>query len=79
MMTMSMRSVSVSEFKAKGLALFEEVANSGEVITVTKRGKPIAQVVPLEPPRSLRGSGRQLVSDEEFIAPIDVRWDALEQ
>ena len=49
------------------------------MITVTKRGKPIAQVVPLESPPSLRGSGRQLVSDEEFIAPIDVRWDALEQ
>jgi len=78
-MTMSMKSVSVSEFKAKGLALFDEVASSGEVITVTKRGKPIAQVVPLESPPSLRGSGRQLVSDEEFIAPIDVRWDALEQ
>jgi prevent-host-death family protein len=78
-MTMTMKSVSVSEFKAKGLALFDEVAKSGEVITVTKRGKPIAQVVPLEAPPGLRGSGRQLVSDEEFIAPIDVRWDVLEQ
>jgi prevent-host-death family protein len=79
MMTMNMKQVSVSEFKAKGLAFFDEVATNGEVIVITKRGTPIAQVVPIEPPRSLRGSGRQLVSDEEFIAPIDVRWDALEQ
>jgi prevent-host-death family protein len=77
-MTIVMRSVSVSEFKAKSLALFEEVAQRGEPITITKRGKPIARVVPLEPSPSLRGSARQLVSDDQFIAPIDVPWDALE-
>lgn len=35
-------------FKAKSLGLFEEVARTGQSIMVTKRGKPIAEVVPVE-------------------------------
>jgi len=37
------RQVSVTEFKAKCLGLFDEVA-SGSTIIVTKRGKPVARV-----------------------------------
>jgi prevent-host-death family protein len=76
-MTMVMKTISASEFKAKSLALLDEVAETGETIVVTKRGKPVAQVGPVEQPPSLRGSMKQLVSDEEFIKPIDVEWDVL--
>jgi prevent-host-death family protein len=76
-MTMVMKTISASEFKAKSLSLLDEVAETGETIVVTKRGRPVAQVTPVAPPPSLRGSGRQLVSDEEFIKPIDVEWDVL--
>lgn len=62
-----------SEFKAKCLAVLDEVRDSGREVTVTKRGKPVAKVVPVEGPEtgSLRGKGEILVSDEEFIAPMD--------
>jgi prevent-host-death family protein len=72
------RTISASRFKAQCLALLDEVAESGETIVITKRGKPVARIAPLEPPRSLEGSVTFLVSDEEFIAPIDVEWDAIE-
>jgi prevent-host-death family protein len=33
-----------SEFKAKCLAMLDEVASTGEVIVVTKRGRAVARV-----------------------------------
>ncbi len=69
--------ISASRFKAECLHLLDEVAETGRPLTVTKRGKPVARVVPIEQPRSLVGSVRLLVSDDEFIAPLDERWDAL--
>jgi prevent-host-death family protein len=36
------------EFKAKCLAVMDEVQASGEPVVLTKRGKPVARLVPLE-------------------------------
>ena len=69
---MTTRAVSATEFKAKCLALLDEVARNQESLVVTKRGKPVARVVPVEEPRSLIGSVKFLVSDEELIKPV---WD----
>lgn len=41
-----MKTMAISEFKAKALKVLNEVAKSRETIIITKRGKPIAQVVP---------------------------------
>lgn len=41
--------MSATEFKARCLALLDEVATTGEVITVLKHGKPVAQLVPAVP------------------------------
>ena len=41
-----MRTINASEFKAKCLALLDEIARTGETLTVLKRGKPVARVVP---------------------------------
>ena len=62
--------VSAAEFKAKCLGLLDQVAESGETVVVTKRGRPVAQVVPLEAPPSLDGSVTFLVSDDELLAPV---------
>lgn len=53
-MTMSTRTIPAAEFKAKCLALLDEVATTGEILIVTKRGKPVARVVPLETDADLR-------------------------
>jgi prevent-host-death family protein len=76
-MVMSTRQVNAARFKAECLALLDDVAATGQPIVVTKRGKPVAQVVPVEEPPSLIGSVTILVPEDEFLAPIDVEWDAL--
>jgi prevent-host-death family protein len=61
------RTIAASEFKAKCLKLLDEVAETRETLVVTKRGKPVAQVVPAEEPRSLIGTVTYHISDEEFV------------
>jgi prevent-host-death family protein len=72
---MAQRSVNASTFKAKCLRILDEVAESGREVTVTKRGRPVAKVVPVEEVPDLRGSVSYHVGDEELIAPLDERWD----
>jgi prevent-host-death family protein len=43
-----MESLSVSKFKATCLAVVEEVARHKKRVVITKRGKPIAEVIPYE-------------------------------
>ena len=62
-----MRSIAASEFKAKCLALLDEVAETKEELVVTKRGKAVAKVVPAEEPRSLVGTVTYHISDDELV------------
>jgi prevent-host-death family protein len=71
------RHVPAGVFKAKCLALLDEVAATGQTLVVTKRGRPVAEVVPVDPPTSLEGSVTFNVDDEALIQPIDADWDAL--
>ena len=41
-----MKTMAISEFKAHALKVLNEVAKSQETIVITKRGKPLAQVLP---------------------------------
>ena len=41
-----MREMKAGEFKAKCLAVMDEVAATGEAVIITKRGKPVARLVP---------------------------------
>lgn len=52
--------ISVSEFKAKCLSLIQQVQKTKAPIRLTKRGKPIAEVVPVspKPTRAATGSAR---------------------
>jgi prevent-host-death family protein len=70
-----MRTIPAGRFKAQCLKLLDEVAETGETIVVTKRGKPVARVQAVEEPRSLVGSITFLVSDDELVEPILEPWD----
>ena len=54
---MKHRIVNATHFKANCLALLDEVQDQGATITVTKRGRPVATVVPArgKPWKSTRG------------------------
>ncbi len=69
------REISASDFKARCLALLDEVAETKETLGVTKRGKPGARVVPVDEPRSLIGTVEYLVDDEELIKPLYPDWE----
>ena len=75
-LTVPERRISASRFKAECLGLLDEVSTTGQPLVVTKRGKPVARVVPVEEAPPLLGSVAFLVGDDELIAPIDERWDA---
>ena len=49
-MKSELNSVAISEFKATCLKMLDQVNRTGAPILVTKRGKPIAMVVPPPPP-----------------------------
>lgn len=56
-----MESIAISEFKATCLAVLERVRQSGQPILVTRRGEPVAEIVPPSPaarPESWLGSAR---------------------
>ena len=44
-----MQKINAAEFKAKCLAILDEAYRTGQPVTILKRGKPVAQVVPPVP------------------------------
>ena len=75
-MTMVMKEMTASKFKAECLAVLDEVAEHGEEVVVTKRGKAVARVLPVDEPPTLRGTAKQLVDDDALIEPLGIAWDA---
>ncbi|HUP50525.1 MAG TPA: type II toxin-antitoxin system Phd/YefM family antitoxin [Thermoanaerobaculia bacterium] len=65
--------VPAGEFKARCLALLDEVAETGREIVVTKRGRAVARVVPVEKAAPLRGS---VLQADDIVEPPDVEWEA---
>jgi len=63
-----MRTTPAGRFKAQCLELLDDVAQTGETTVVTKPGKPVAKVEPIEAPPPLKGSVVYLVDDDELIA-----------
>jgi len=73
------RMIKASEFKAKCLALLDEVERSRERVVITKRGRPVAELVPHTGKNRnawgiLKG---ELFIEGDIISPIDVEWEAL--
>jgi len=75
---MKINTVPAGEFKAKCLKLLDQVAEKHESLIVTKRGKPLAKVVPIRENKTIfgamKGSGVIL---GDIISPLDVEWDAM--
>lgn len=73
---MSDRVYTASRLKAELLGILDTVARSGEAVTVTKHGRPVARIVPFDDAAPLAGSVTFLVSDDELVAPLDEPWNA---
>lgn len=78
-----MEKIAVSKFKASCLALLARVKRTGRPILITRRGEPIAQVIPPPPPPkppswlgSFRGTGR-ITGDITGPAVAEEEWEVL--
>lgn len=69
--------IKASEFKARCLQLMDQVARTGEVLVITKNGRPVAQFGPVVTrPPSLVGLHRgnvEILGD--LVEPVDETWD----
>jgi prevent-host-death family protein len=77
-----MKTVAISEFKAKCLSLLEEVQKTKQPLRVTRFGKPVAEVVPIGPASmpdwfgSMKGTF-EIVGDIISPANDENEWEAL--
>ena len=70
--------IAAGEFKAKCLGLLDQVQKQRKAVVITKRGKPVAKLVPISGPRasfigSMKGT-MEILGDID--SPIDERWEA---
>ena len=78
---MKARVLSATDFKAKCLACLSEIENTGEPITITRRGQPVAVLGPAKrraiksPVGAWAGKGR-IVGD---IVDTSIGWEAAEK
>jgi len=72
--------IAAGEFKARCLQLMEDVNRDGVELVITKRGRPVAKLVPVVPPAAtdiigaLRGTVRVL---GDIVSPDRDAWGDL--
>jgi prevent-host-death family protein len=79
-----MGNVPATEFKAKCLELMDRVAEKRESFVITKRGRPVAKLVPIDkiPAESILGSLRgQAWETGDIVSPAvpAAEWDGAEK
>jgi prevent-host-death family protein len=71
--------ISAGEFKARCLSLLDLVGSSHQVVTITKRGKPVARLVPLaseKPRRSFGWLSGLVIAESDIVEPTGAQWEA---
>jgi prevent-host-death family protein len=70
--------IAAGEFKAKCLKMLDKVADERETLVITKRGIPVAKVVPIPSKGDFVGSMRgSVIWEGDIVSPIDVEWEAM--
>ena len=73
---MDVTRVQASTFKSRCLALLDEVEASHRTFVVTKNGRPVAKLVPLEAPEPTLGTVTLIAEDDEDYFSAGAEWDA---
>ncbi|MEM9137737.1 MAG: type II toxin-antitoxin system prevent-host-death family antitoxin [Cyanobacteria bacterium P01_F01_bin.42] len=74
-----MRQMAAGQFKAKCLRVISEVQQTREEVLITKHGKPVVKLVPVESDQapSLLGYLQGTVQiTGDIISPVDEVWEA---
>lgn len=71
--------IGAGKFKAKCLKLLDDVASQRGTLIITKHGKPVAKLVPIELEQKLFGALKEsVVSAVDIVSHLDIEWDAAE-
>lgn len=75
-----MQTMAISQFKAQALKVLDQIAQSRETIVITKRGKPLAQIMPYQDDTHVAepgGLADTLVFEEDIVSPLGAEmWEA---
>lgn len=72
--------ISAGEFKAKCLKLMDEVARTHEPVIITKRGRPVAKMVPMDNEKKTELFGYMkgtATIHGDITSPIEVAWEVV--
>ena len=71
--------IPAGRFKAQCLRLMDVVNETHERVTITKRGEPVAMLVPVSPvkARPIHGFlGGHVVEEGDVVSPLRENWEA---
>ncbi|MBI4983822.1 MAG: type II toxin-antitoxin system prevent-host-death family antitoxin [Rhodocyclales bacterium] len=72
--------IDAGDFKAKCLQLLDTVAAQRKPLIITKRGKPVAKLVPVPPRAVLFGAlAGSVASESDIVAPVGDAWESVPQ
>ena len=70
-------SIAAVQFKAECLSLLDRLARTRRPLVMTKRGKPVAQLVPMPLAPALFGAlAGSVLGEGDFVSGIGEAWDA---
>lgn len=75
-----MKTVQISKFKASCLEMLDQVQRTGEPLTITRRGEPVAIVhpAPRRGPRQFGCMRDSLVIHGDIVEPLGVPWETMQ-
>ena len=75
-----MKTMAISAFKAHALRVVAQVAQTREGLVITRRGRPLARVLPYQPAAKTSRPGRlasALVFEKDILSPLGAAsWEA---
>lgn len=75
-----MKTMAISQFKTHALKIIGRIAKENETMVITKRGKPVAKIMPYEDEDSISTPGQladTLLFENDIVSPLgEDMWDA---
>ena len=71
-----MKTMAAGKFKDLCLKTLDEVARTRSVVVITKRGRPVAKLVPCTPATPARGLAGSVLRETGDPFSTGERWDA---
>jgi prevent-host-death family protein len=70
-----MRTIAAGKFKDVCLQMLDEVEENREPVVITKRGRPVAKLVPVIPPRSRPSLAGSVLAEQGDPFSTGETWD----